>query len=300
MSRRLPPLNALRAFEAAARHLSFTLAAEELNVTPAAVSHQVKGLEEVAGAPLFKRLTRALKLTDRGRAALPLLSEGLDRLEDGARLLSVPKERTMLTVTTAPTFAAKWLVPKLDSFQAVNPDLNIRIDASISPLDLRRDEVDLAVRFGSGDYPGHRVDLLLEEEVFPVCSPALLEGEEPLCTPDDLSRFTLLHSSYAISSEYYADWRMWLKTAGATQVDWQRGPSFTLDTLIVQAAIAGQGVALLNGAAVRDDLQEGRLVRPFDLSIPTEFSYYLLSPIETADDPAIAAFREWMLNEVRS
>lgn len=299
MPRRLPPLNALRAFEAAARHLSFTKAAEELNVTPAAVSHQVKSLEDIAGGPLFKRLTRALKLTDRARTALPHLTEGLDRLEDGARLLNESRERNVLIVTTAPTFAAKWLVPHLDSFQQANPDLNLRIDATVAAVDLRRDEVDVAIRFGTGDYPGYRVDLLLNEEVFPVCSPALLDGAKDL-TPNDLSKFTLLHTSLAATTGFRVDWRMWLKTVGAKNVDWQRGPVFSDDTLTAQAALTGHGVALLNGAAVRDDLKEGRLVRPFDLSMESDFAYYLMSPLETTDDPAIDAFRNWILAEVRS
>ncbi len=299
MSRRLPPLNALRAFEAAARHLSFTKAAEELNVTPAAVSHQVKALEDSAGGPLFKRLTRALKLTDRGRSTLPHLSEGFDRLEDGAKLLSQSRERNVLVVTTAPTFAAKWLMPRLDSFQQANPDLNIRLDATVAAVDLRRDEVDIAIRFGTGDYPGYRVDTLFNEEVFPVCSPALLAGACDL-TPSDLADYTLLHTSFAATTGYRVDWRMWLKTVGAKNVDWQRGPVFSDDTLTAQAALMGQGVALMNGAAVRDDLREGRLVRPFDQSMESDFAYYLLSPQETTDDPAISAFREWILSEARS
>ncbi|MBL6932482.1 MAG: transcriptional regulator GcvA [Rhodospirillales bacterium] len=299
MYRRLPPLNSLRSFEAAARHLSFTKAAAELNVTPAAVSHQVKALEDLVGGPLFKRLTRALKLTDRGRAALPLLSEGLDRLEEGARLMGTAREKNVLIVTTAPTFAARWLVPRLDSFQRAHPDINIRIDATVAAIDLRRDEVDVAIRFGSGDYPGYRVDLLFNEEVFPVCSPSLLAGVTDL-TPNDLSKFTLLHTSFATSTGFRVDWRMWLKTVGAMNVDWQRGPVFSSDTLTVQAALMGQGVALPNGAAVRDDLKAGRLIRPFDLSIESDFAYYLLTPLETTDDPAIDAFREWILGEVCS
>jgi LysR family transcriptional regulator, glycine cleavage system transcriptional activator len=238
-------------------------------------------------------------LTDRGRAALPHLSDGFDRLEDGARLLSQSREKNVLIVTTAPTFAAKWLVPRLDSFQQAIPDINIRIDATVAPVDLRRDDVDIAIRFGTGDYPGYRVDLLFNEEVFPVCSPSLLAGASDL-TPDDLAKYTLLHTSLAASAGFRVDWRMWLKTVGAKDVDWQRGPVFSDDTLTAQAALMGQGVALVNGAAVRDDLREGRLVRPFDLSMESDFAYYLMSPLETTDDPAIDAFREWILNEIRS
>lgn len=295
MSRRLPPLNALRAFEAAGRHLSFTKAALELNVTPAAVSHQIKALEEITGVPLFKRLTRALSLSGRGRAALPALSDGFDLLAEAAARLTGDDEIDVLTVTTAPAFAAKWLVPRLDEFQQLNPDVKIRIDATMTLVDLRRDGVDVAIRYGGGDYPGHHAERLFEEEVFPVCSPALMAGPHPLNNPEDLAHHTLLHSSYAAADPAYPEWRMWLKSAGTGDVDWRKGPEFSLENMAVQAALAGHGVALVNTSLVSDDLASGALVRPFELGIHTDFAYYLVIPVESVDQPAVSAFRKWLL-----
>ena len=296
MSRRLPPLNALRTFESAARHLSFTKAAEELNVTPAAISHQVKSLEEIAGAPLFKRLTRALRLTDTGQAALPLLTDGFDMLADGAEVLTGGGEDDVFTVTTAPSFAVRWLVPRLDEFQEKNPDIKVRLDASMAVVNLRRDGVDVAIRYGSGDYPGHYVERLYEEEMFAVCSPKLMEGPHPLNTPDDLVHHTLLHAGYALNNPAYPDWRMWLKSAGVTGVDWRKGPEFSLEDMAVQAAVRGSGVALVNTSLVSDDLASGSLIRPFDLSLPTDFCYYLVIPHESLERPSVKAFKEWILN----
>lgn len=295
MSRRLPPLNALRAFEAVARHLSFSKAAEELNVTPAAVSHQVKALEDFAGNPLFRRLTRAIRLTEHGRAALPHLTEGFDFLADGAALLSGDEEPDVFTVTTPPSFAARWLVPRLDNFQERNPDIKVRLDASMAVVDLRRDGIDVAIRYGGGDYPGHQVDRLFDEEMFPVCSPQLMNGPHPLKEPQDLVHHTLLHAGYALNNPAYPDWRMWLKSAGVTNVDWRKGPEFSLENMAVQAAMQGHGVALVNTSLTKDDLEAGNLVRPFALSVPTEFSYYLVVPSENVDVPAVHAFREWIL-----
>lgn len=295
MSRRLPPLNALRAFEAAARHLSFTKAAAELNVTAAAISHQVKGLEEITGVPLFKRLTRALALSARGKAALPALSEGFDMLADAAAQLSGGDDIDVLTVTTAPSFAAKWLVPRLDDFQEENPDTKVRIDASMDLVDLRRDGVDVAIRYGCGDYPGHHTDHLFEEEIFPVCSPQLMAGLHPLNSPENLIYHTLLHVGFAADNQYYPDWRMWLKSAGITGVDWRKGPEFSLENMAVQAAQEGHGVALVNSSLVRDDLASGALVRPFDLGIQTDCAYYLVIPEESMGRPTVSAFRKWLL-----
>jgi LysR family glycine cleavage system transcriptional activator len=296
MPRRLPPLNALRAFEAAARHLSFTKAAQELNVTPAAISHQVKGLEEITGAPLFKRLTRALALSARGKAALPALSEGFDMLAEASAILVDGDELEIFTLSAAPSFAAKWLVPRLDDFQEANPDTKVRIDASLGLVDLRRDGIDVAIRYGSGDYPGHHTDRLFDEEIFPVCSPQLMAGLHPLNSPENLIYHTLLHAGYAVHNQAYPDWRMWLKSAGVKGVDWRKGPEFSLENMAVQAAVEGHGVALVNTLLVLDDLNSGSLVRPFDLGIETDLAYYLVIPEESMDRPTVSAFRKWLLD----
>ncbi len=295
MDRRLPPLNSLRAFEAAARHLSFTRAALELNVTPAAISHQIKALEDRLGAPLFVRLTRALRLTERGRAGLPMLSDGLDLLAGGVKKMTENPEIEVFTITSAPSFAAKWLVPRLDDFQERNPGIKVRIDASIGLVDLRRDGVDVAIRYGGGDYPGHSADRLFDEEVFPVCSPKLMAGPHPLKNPEDLVHHSLLHVGYTATDPSYPDWRMWLKSAGASNVDWRKGPEFSFENMAVQAALQGHGVALVNSTLVGDDLASGGLVRPFELGIVTDFAYYLVIPTGALERPAVDAFRRWLL-----
>ena len=294
----LPPLNALRAFVVTAQHLSFTKAANELHVTPAAVSHQVKILEEFVGVPLFQRLTRAIRLTEQGQSALPILSEGFDLLAEGAKELYGTGDQNVLTVSATPSFAAQWLVPRLAEFQELNPEIKIRIDASVEIVNLRRDAVDVAIRWGSGDYPGHSSDRLFQDEVFPVCSPKLLTGLHPLKTPQDLVHHTLLHSGGVINNVSYAEWPMWLKLAGAEEVDWRKGPEFSVENMALQAAIEGHGVALINTSLVRDDLASGRLVQPFEEVMPTDFSYHLVIPDEYCSRPAIRAFREWLLVKI--
>lgn len=297
MSRRLPPLNALRAFEAAARHLSFTKAADELNVTPAAVSHQVKALEAYCGQPLFRRLTRALLLTDAGQAALPALGEGFDRLAEAAVAMAAGDGATTLTLSTTPSFAAKWLIRRLIRFQKAHPDINVRIDATNDLADFERDGVDVVVRFGGGRYPGLRADKLFDEEITPVCAPGLTEGPDGLRNPEDLPRFTLLHVSWDRRSESEPNWQMWVRTAGVAGVDTSRGIEFSYDSLAVEAAIEGQGVAIINRALVADDLAAGRLVKPFELSLATSFAYHLVCPEATSELPRIVAFRNWILAE---
>ena len=300
MERRLPPLNALRAFEAAARHLSLTRAAEELHVTPAAVSHQVKGLEDYLGVKLFRRMNRALLLTDAGQACLPGLRDGFDRLAEAIDAVRARDESRPLTVSVAPSFGAKWLVPRLDRFAQEHPDIDVRIDASMRLADLVREDVDIAVRYGPGGYEGVRVDPLMTEEVVPICSPRLLEGENALREPQDLCRHTLLHIINPGTEEAgHPDWRMWLRAAGVTDCDASRGPTFSMSSMAVQAAIEGQGVALVGNVLVADDIAAGRLVRPFELSFPVSFAYYILRPLASADRPRVVAFREWLLKEAR-
>jgi LysR family transcriptional regulator, glycine cleavage system transcriptional activator len=298
MTNQLPPLNSLRAFVHAARHLSFTKAAEDLHVTPAAVSHQVKLLEEFIGAPLFHRLTRALRLTDRGKVALPVLAGGFDKLAEGAALLLEGQDQDVLTLSSTPSFTAQWLVPRLADFQDHNPDIKVRIDANIEVIDLRKEGIDAAIRWGSGDYPGHEVHRLFDEEIFPVCSPALLRGEHPLRQPGDLVHHTLLHASSVVGQLSYADWRMWLKLADAPDVNWRKGPEFSVENLAVQAAVEGHGVALVITSLVRDNLASGSLVRPFDQVIGTDLGYFFVTPKAASNNPVVRTFREWLMNKV--
>jgi LysR family glycine cleavage system transcriptional activator len=299
MSRRLPPLNSLRAFEAAARYLSFTKAAEELHVTPAAISQQVKTLEEYFGVPLFRRLTRALRLTDAGQAALPALQEGFDALAEVDRILRSRQDERVLTVSVAPSFGARWLVPRLDRFYRACPDYDIRIDATDRLVDFAEDNVDVALRFGRGDYPGLFTECLLADVAFPACSPALLEGEHPIRTPKDLRQHTLLHVQWQVENEAAANWRMWLRAAGVDGIDVDRGPRFSMEIMAVQAAIEGQGVVLTSGALVADDIAAGRLVRPFPDTVAeaTTFSYYVVYPEPHLKRPKVVAFRDWVMAE---
>ena len=293
MRRRLPPLNALRAFEAAARHLSFTKGAAELYVTQAAVSHQVKALEEHLGVRLFKRLDRALALTREGEALFVVVRDAFDRLDQAAaRLMGGGGERETLVVTSLPSFAARWLVPRLGRFGRAYPHIDVRLEPSIELADFERDQVDVAIRYGRGHYPGLSSEWLLDEELFPVCSPALLEGPKPLRAPEDLRHHTLLHAE----SE---DWEMWLRPMGVEGVDAARGPVFQDSSMLLQAAVAGQGVALGRSVLAAEDLAAGRLVRPFSLSQPAGYAYYLVYPARAAETPKVKAFREWALQETR-
>ncbi len=297
MTRRLAPLNALRAFEAAARHLSFTKAAAELHVTPAAVSHQIKALEEFFGAPLFRRLTRALLLTDAGQSAWPLLRDGFDLLAEASARLSTPADNTVLTVSAAPSIAAKWLVTRLDRFRTAQPDIDVRLDATDRLTDFDRDGVDIAIRYGGGVYPGLHSTRLFETIVFPVCSPAMVAGPRPLASPGDLAGHTLLHIDSGSGDDSWPDWRMWLTAASATGIDSDRGPRFNDVAMAVQTAIDGHGVALANDILVADDLAAGRLVRPFEESVSTDFGYFAVCPKDRMRNPGVAAFRDWLLAE---
>ena len=299
MERHLPPLNALRAFEAAARHLSLTRAAEELHVTPAAVSHQVKGLESYLGVKLFRRANRSLLLTDAGQACLPGLHEGFDRLAEAMEAVRARDESGPFTVSVPPSFGAKWLVTRLDRFTQKHPGYDVRLDASMRLVDLMREGVDIAVRYGAGRYEGMRVDRLMDEVAIPVCSPRLLHGDKPLRVPEDLCQHTLLHHTAPYQDDSYPDWRMWLQAAGVTSCDLARGPTFSMASMAVQAAIDGQGVALVGDVLVADDIAAGRLVRPFELSFPVHFAYYIVCPLITAERRRVVAFREWLLEEAQ-
>ncbi len=293
-----PSLNALRAFEAAGRHLSFSRAAEELHVTPAAIGQQVRALEGLLEASLFQRRNRTLVLTEAGHALLPGLSEVFYRLTEVVEGFRHRDVERPLTVTVPPTFAAGWLLPRLDQFRDAHPDVELRIDATNRVVDLTHEAVDVALRYGSGEYPGMRVDPLLSEEVFPVCSPRLLDAEHPLRLPQDLQWHALLHVDDAPdTSDYWPNWAMWLHSAGVEGVDARKGLRFSDTGLAIRMACDGKGVALGSRVLAQAELRSGRLVRPFALSLPVVFSYYVVMPMAIADAPRVAAFREWILAE---
>ena len=297
---RLPGLPAFRTFEAAARHLSFSRAAESLSVTPAAVSSQIRALEDQLGVQLFLRTSRQVVLTDAGRILLAGVTEAFATLTRAVAQLAGADGRT-LRVTTSASFAAKWLLPRLGRFRAAHPEVDVVIDASEATVDITRSDAAVAIRFGHGDWPGARADRLIEERVFPVCSPALLEGPHPLRTPGDLRHHPLIHMEWQASGDTWPDWRTWLLAAGVTDIDAAHGVRLTSYALASQEAIAGRGVALGNTSLVGDDLASGRLVRPFALSlkVAADFAYYLVTPAAQADRPLVAAFRAWALAEAK-
>ena len=294
--RRLPPLNSLRAFEATARHLSFSKAADELFVTPAAVSQQVRRLEDWLNVPLFRRLTREIRLTDAGQGAMPLVSEGFDRLADAVLRLTEDDETGILTVTAAPTFAAKWLVPRLASFNERYPDLSVRLDASLGLSDFERDGIHVGIRLGPGGYDGMHEEKLFEETVVPACSPTLMDGDHPIREPADLKHHRLLHADWGTLRDA-PTWARWFKHVGIKDIDATRGPVFTIENLAIQAAIGGQGVMLVSNIAVEEDLAAGTLVKPFDIVIPSHSSFWVVTPERTAERPKVVAFRDWIRDE---
>ncbi len=295
MARRLPSLNALRAFEAAARHLSFTKAAEELNVTQAAISHQVKALEEQLGLPLFRRLNRRLLLSDAGQTYVSSLTEALDRIAEATERLGAQRGGGSLRVSTLPSMAAKWLLPRLSRFRARHPEIDVLVSASHELADFRRDDVHMGIRYGKGHYPGLETILLMSDETFVVCSPKLQENGRPLRTPADLKYHTLLHDSSGEAGG--RDWRNWLERVGETGVDPERGPGFSDSNLIIEAVMAGEGVALTRRSLAASDLAAGRLVIPFGPITPALNRYYVVYPKANAELAKVRLFTAWLLEE---
>jgi LysR family transcriptional regulator, glycine cleavage system transcriptional activator len=290
----LPSLNGLRAFEAAARHLSFTRAADELNVTQTAISHQIHRLEEQLGKRLFVRKSRALALTRDAADYLPAIRAAFDDLRRATVRLQRPDREGLLTVSTTASLAAKWLVIRVASFQDAHPGIEVRITASPHLVDFQREEVDVAVRYGRGNWPGLRTQWLMAEDVFPVCSPTLLKGPKPLRRPEDLAHHTLLHTT--VGRE---DWQLWLTAAGLpVSLALRRGLSFDQSFMALQAATDGLGVALSSKSLVDADIATGRLVIPFDVVLPADAGYYIVAPEETADTTKIALFRDWLVRSV--
>ncbi len=290
----LPSLNGLRAFEAAARHLSFTRAAAELNVTQTAISHQIRRLEEQLGIRLFARGNRALVLTHEAQDYLPSVRSAFEDLRRATARLLRPDRDDVLTVSSTASLAAKWLVTRVAAFQDTHPGIEVRITTSAHLVDFRREEVDMAVRYGRGVWPGLRAQWLMAEDIFPVCSPALLNAVRPLRRPEDLAHHTLLHTT--VSRE---DWQLWLTAAGLpVTLATRRGLSFDQSFMATQAAMDGLGVALGRTRFVEADIAAGRLVVPFDVVLPADAGFYVVAPEETADAPKIVLFREWLLGSV--
>ncbi len=295
--KRLPPLKSLQAFEAAGRHLSFSAAADELNVTPGAISQQIRQLEEFLEVRLFKRLNRQIVLTDAGQLFMPPIASGFEQFGHAVELLRRQQNDGPLTITSAPSFVSKWLIPRLGGFKQICPQVDVRIDTSDRLVDFEREDIDVGIRFGDGVYPELETIYLFSFDLIPVCSPKLLEQGEGLRRISDLKNHTLLHISYSQIDPGFPDWSMWLKAVGADDVDASRGIFFDQTDLLYQAALDGQGVALLANVMAEPEIEAGRLVQPFAQRLPVKMHYNLVTTPQKARVPKVAAFREWLLRE---
>src|SRR5580693_793622 len=292
MPRRFPPLSALPSFEAAARHLSFSRAADELHVTHGAVSRAVRNLEDHLGVQLMIRASRSVRLTPAGASFAAELRNVLEHLAT-ATAAAAGRSSGMVSVSTIDSFAARWLMPRLSRFRRNHSDIDVRVATSERLADFVSDGIDIAIRCGGGRYPGLSAELLMQEDHFPVCSPKLLKGRSPLRSPAHLARHTLLHDVFTV------DWAIWLRSAGIRNIDPYRGPTFLSSDHAIQAAINGEGVVLGRSALIGDELAAGRLVRPFELSLPAGFAYYLVYPPRALKRPSVKAFRDWLMKESR-
>ncbi len=293
MGRRLPPLNAVRAFEAAGRHRSFFLAAEELRVTPGAISYQIKVLESFLGVRLFHRLHRGIALTDVGATYLTRARDAFDRLATATNQLIVGNRSRILRISALPAFAEKWLVPRLRRFQEQYPDFDVRLAADADIVDFVTRDYDVGLRYTDGYHPELRVDRLLAERMFPVCSPKLLQGPRSLRKPEDLAHHALLHDVH-----WQDNWRLWLNAVGLNDIEARQESRFTLYSMALEAAVQGGGIAMGHSALVADDLASKRLVAPFAVSIEAPRAYYLVCPKWTENRLAVQAFRSWLFAEV--
>ncbi len=287
-----PPLTALRAFETAARTGSVRRAADALHVTPSAISHQIRALEESLGVALFRRANRRLILTEAGQVLLPGLTEGFERLGDAVAALSAFRRRGVLTVSMLSTFAVRWFIPRLSRFQKLHTDIEVRVSTTMRTVDFAREGIDAAIRHGHGDWPDLRSDRLIDDDIVPVCAPDLAAGDPPLDTPNDLERHTLLTSDARTE-----DWEIWLAGIGLADLQPARRIAFDATHFALDAALGGAGVAIAARELVADDLRRGRLITPFEQGHRHTAGYYLVCPTDRADDPTMATLRRWLLDE---
>jgi LysR family transcriptional regulator, glycine cleavage system transcriptional activator len=296
-------LNALRAFEASARHQSFSAAAVELNVTPAAVGQLVRTLEDWLGTPLFHRSASGrirLIPTEAAERALPEIRAGFDKLMLGLERLKEVSPNGVLTVTVSPAFAAKWLLPRIDRFQSAYPDTDVRLDTSLKPVDFVAQRIDIGVRYGAGIWPGLTAEKLMDEEIYPVCTPELARQYQHLRHPQDLAHETLIHDLSMDGHTGFLDWETWLRHAGVAERSMTRGLRINNSAAVLQAALEGRGIALARSEMARDDVLSGRLVRLFPhIQFQSPFSYYVVYRAECASLPRLAAFRIWLHEAVK-
>jgi LysR family glycine cleavage system transcriptional activator len=296
MARRLPPLNALKAFEAAARHMSFLKAANELHVTPGAVSQRIKNLEEQVGVTLFRRLPRGVVLTDAGQRYSRRIAELFEGIEKATRQRRHDAATAVLTISAMASFEVCWLIPRLGAFNASHPDIAVRVLPELVPIDLASNDIDLAIRYGHSHYPELIVERLLPRTIFPVCSPKLMNGAHPIRTLTDLAHHTLLGEEPYLRYEE-ATWKHWMAAVGADGIEVRTGPVFSFSHMALQAAMAGQGVALGTTVLAGDDIAAGRLVRPLPQAVESEYPYWLIYPPAAAKQPRVHVFRDWIIAE---
>lgn len=295
MKRSLLPLNALRAFDAAARHMSFKLAADDLSVTPAAISQQIRSLEDFLGVDLFRRTNRSLVLTEAAQLSLLPLKEGFERLEEAVDIIAGSKSSTVLKVSVSPSFASKWLVPRLASYYEHRPDAIVKISATMQVTDFKAEDTDVAIRYGRGNYDGLESEELLRETLFPVCAPGLFDGEA--ATPCAVLKHTLIHDDSSIEDESAPNWTMWLKAAGVTAPDGMPAIHFNSNALAIEAAVAGRGVALARSAIAEEDIKAGRLIKPFGEAVPVNFAHHIVYPKDKIKNERVQDFIEWLREE---
>lgn len=298
MKRSLLPLNALRAFDAAARHRSFKLAADDLAVTPAAISQQIRTLEDYIGVTLFRRSNRELILTDAAKASLQPLTDGFSKLEEAVAALETEKESAMLRVSVSPSFASKWLVPRLARYYERRPNAVVKISATMAITDFQSEEVDIAIRYGTGQYEKLYVEELLRETVVPMCAPGLLDGDKPLKTPEDLIKHTLIHDDSFSEDDSATTWPMWLKAAAVVVPEGLPALHFNTHMLAIEAAVAGRGVVLARSSIAEEDVKAGRLVPLFvDTRLPVSFAHYIVVPEDHLTRETVADFVDWLRAE---
>ncbi len=296
----VPGIRTLRTLAVAGKHMNFTRAAEELGLTPAAVSFQIKEIEDQVGAPLFLRSGRALKLTEAGRILCAAAEDAVDGMSRAVtRVARLKRSARQLKVTLDPQLATKWLMRHITEFRKLHPDVDIRFDVSYDVRDFDIDDVDVAIRFGVGRYPGCRTDRLFSNVIIPVCSPALLTGDHPIREPADLLNHTLAQINWSRDGIIWPTWPMWMAAAGISELDERQILVFATSSDAIEAAATGEVVALADFSIVANDLSEGRLVRPFELGIrvPPEFGYYLVYPEALSDNVEFCAFRAWLLDQ---
>ena len=294
----LPPLPSLRAFEASVRLKSLTKAAEELNVTPSAVTQHVRAIEKWVGAPLFRRTGRHIVPTDVAEAALPSLREGFERLIEGAQILKAPDRKgRVIALSAPPSFVSKWLLPRLDRFRGQHPEIEVWVSADMRLIDFSATDVDLAVRYGPGDYEGLMAEKLLDESVLPVASPALLAELGALRSPRDLLRAPLLHDSSTEADPSCPSWRMWFRARGVDDLRSTEGPRYNAASLVIEEAVAGKGVGLAKRVIAERDLAAGRLVSLLDDPTPLKFAYWMVWPRGRTLLPPVRAFIAWIKSE---